>query len=505
MDWVKKNWILLACGLIAVAAIGIGVWTLMGFDQVRSQTQSIADVASQLDRVRNNAANEQMISEARQHFDTAFAGTKKALEEALAVNERQPLQEGVFPTAQAPDSGYQFRLAYRQAVNELPQVLRGGRAPSGEMVQQIINRLEDKHRKQLKFQVVGGELNVPQAPDVSGYVPRVSRAVPADMRGGMDRGNFDRGGMDRGGMDRGGMDRGNFDRGGMDRGGMDRGNFDRGGMGAPYSRQPGALTAGRTPEGAIPPREVLLPQAQQIAIYQVATAIWTYTGEQSFMVHPMVESVERPTPVDLWAAQMFYWIDQDVAQALRNVNEQAAAQLPEDQQWVAHLPVKHLVSLDISDYITSSADRDISGGGRGGGFSSGSMSVLHGGQAGRSGSGNMAIGTTDLSFTGRGRTGEYDVVQFALNLVIDARALPRVLTALAKQNFYTPITVQYRDVNMTAARERGYLYGSEPAIDVDIVCEALFFREIYEKMMPEEVKARLGGEGAAGGAGAFRR
>ena len=39
MDWVKKNWIVLVCGLVAVAGIGIGVWSLMGFQEVQAQAE----------------------------------------------------------------------------------------------------------------------------------------------------------------------------------------------------------------------------------------------------------------------------------------------------------------------------------------------------------------------------------------------------------------------------------------------------------------------------------
>jgi hypothetical protein len=238
------------------------------------------------------------------------------------------------------------------------------------------------------------------------------------------------------------------------------------------------------PSAAIPTAEQLRPEARRLAVYQAAKSIWTYLNDDSFKMHPigLPDSVDKPKPEDLWAAQVFLWIEQDVVQALRRVNEEAikGRNLPVEDQWVANLPVKHLVWLRVSDYlIPQSAGVD----GRSGG-----AALLHRGGGATGGAGGVRFGQQGAAFTDRSCTGAYDVVHFALNVVVDARDLPKVILELCKQNFITPIQVQYRGVNAAAAANSGYLYGSGPLLNVDIACETLFFRSNYESMMPQTVK-----------------
>jgi hypothetical protein len=249
--------------------------------------------------------------------------------------------------------------------------------------------------------------------------------------------------------------------------------------------RPGIVQPGQ-PGAALATPEQLRPEAQRLAIYQAAKSIWTYLNDDSFEMHPvgLPSSVDRPKIEDLWTAQVSLWIEQDVAQALRRVNEEAIKDrnLPVEDQWVANLPVKHLVWLRVSDYLVAQAE------------DSGGLSMSRRGGPMGVAAGNVQFGQQSAAFTNRARTSDFDVVHFAINVVVDARDLPRVLLELCKQNFFTPIQVQYRAVNATAAVNGGYLYGSGPLLNVDIVCEALFFRSNYEPMMPQIVKDILEGK-----------
>jgi hypothetical protein len=183
------------------------------------------------------------------------------------------------------------------------------------------------------------------------------------------------------------------------------------------------------------------------------------------------------------------WIEQDIVQALRRVNEEAikARNLPAEDQWVVNLPVKHLVWLRLSDYLLAQPTGAE-------GRSGGAVSLLHRSGGSGGGSGGVRFGQLSDAFTGRSRNSDYDVVHFAINVVVDARDLPKVLLEICKQNFITPIQVQYRAVNAMTAAANGYLYGSGPLLNVDIACEALFFRSNYESMMPPLVKDILDGK-----------
>ncbi len=493
MDWVKKNWILLVCGVVALSGIGMGVWSRLGFSQLQVEASSIAGIVGQLEAAQRDPANETTIAEARNYYAKTNKGTTDQLDKALAINKRTPLRDDVFPVEKAPDSGYRFRDAYRAAMQKLPEMINGGKAPSGAVVDSIINRMEDKLRKEANLTGPGGEMRVPKPPPVQAWVPPTpaGRATPGgpafDDRppGGGFEEDPSRG---RGGGFEEDPSRGRG--GGFEQDtGRRRGGF--GDVNPMVVPRTGIQPA--QPTVAIPTPEQLRPAARQAAIYQAARSIWTYLNDDSFEMHPLglPGSVARPTPEDLWAAQMFLWIEQDVAQALRRVNEQAAQSLPEDERWVANMPVKHLVALRISDYLTQGAT-DVTG-------RTASTPVLQraAGSAGGAVS-TVRFGNVGASFTSRIRTNDYDVVHFVLNLVVDARDMPKVLSELCRKNFFTPIHVQYRVVDVMAARDAGYLYGTGPIVNADIVCEALFFRSIFEPWMPQVVKDILDGRVSSG-------
>jgi hypothetical protein len=515
MDWVKKNWILLVCGLLAVAGVGIGVWSLMGFQEVQARANTIAAIASQLEGMASNpreAANEKTIADAKIWWEKTNADTIKARDSSVTINRRAPLRDDVFPVEKKPDSGYLFRIAYRSEMQKLPGLINGGKAPNGAAVDAIVHRMEDKARKEANLTGVGGELRVPKPPLVTPWVAPARSITPlaafgADMRPGSGADMRPGSGADMrpgsyGDMRPGsgadmrpgsGADMRPGSYGDMRPGSgadMRPGSYGDMRPGSGLAR-PGIAQPGQQPSAAIPTAEQLRPEAKQLAIYQTAKSIWTYLNDDTFEMHPigLPDSVDKPKSEDLWAAQMYLWIEQDVGQALRRANEEAikSRNLPVEDQWVANLPVKHLVWVRLSDYLLSQAAGTE---GRGGG-----ASILHrGGGGSGGGSGGVRFGQRGEAFTDRSRTGDFDVVHFAINVVVDARDLPKVLLELCRQNFITPIQVQYRAVNATAAAAGGYLYGSGPLLNVDIACEALFFRLNYESMMPQAVKDVLEGK-----------
>ncbi len=483
MDWVKKNWILLACGLLALAGIGIGVWSYMGFQEVQTKANEIAAVASRLQGTRSDPANEAMIDQAKKYFENANKDSVKALDAAKSANKRAPLMDDVFPVEKRTDSGYNFRIEYRKAMQELPDLIKGGKAPNTNDVDRIVSRLADKRRKEANLAGTGGELKVPKPPTVQPWAPTAG-ARPAEERMPEERGGYDE---RRSGYEerRSGPD----ERRGPPEPGI-----------APVYR-PGATPSGSPQASSGQGAEQMRPDAKRAAVYQAAKSIWTYLNDDSFQAHPigLPDSNDKPRPEDLWAAQMFLWIDTDIAQALRRANEQAikARNLPADQQWVAYLPVKHLISLRISEYLGGGATGGSSGGADT--VRSNSISALYS-RGGAAPMANVRFGQEGIAFTNHARTADYDVVHVALNLVVDPRDLPQVLLELCKQNFITPLQVQYRAVDATAATNAGYLYGSGPLVNVDIVCEVLFFRSIYGAMMPQAVKDLLEGKGSDRGA-----
>lgn len=207
---------------------------------------------------------------------------------------------------------------------------------------------------------------------------------------------------------------------------------------------------------------------------------------------------------EIWYAQVALWIQQNVFQALADLNTEAASQLPEQQQWVAFLPVKHVLRFRLGNYLPLQAGAATGGraGSRGsfGGRGRMSRSPLTGSGSGASGKGiyRLLSAGPDAAFTGRGSTASVDVIRFSLDVVVDAKYLVRLINSISNAGFYTLLDMQYQDIQVT---NRGpYVYGPEPTLLVSMVFEACMMRNSYEQWMPETIKTAIE-SGSPGGAG----
>jgi len=225
-----------------------------------------------------------------------------------------------------------------------------------------------------------------------------------------------------------------------------------------------------------------------------AREIYCYATTESLQQFKDITDPKTPKPTseNIWIAQMALWIQQDIIEALANLNNQAAERLPEKDRWVGNLPVKHLVSIAIGGYVPPAQEEG--GGGMGGGGYSRSGS---GGspQTGLQLNTGPPPGSPEAVFTKRGHTTTVDVIQFAINLVVEAKMLPAVINAICEAGFYTPLMVEYRSVNQPVI-PNDYIYGSAPCIEVRLEFEGCLLRNEYEKWMPETIKAVASGETA---------
>ena len=94
-------------------------------------------------------------------------------------------------------------------------------------------------------------------------------------------------------------------------------------------------------------------------------------------------------------------------------------------------------------------------------------------------------------FTKRTSNPEYDVIHFAVHLVVDVRDIPTIISGISKVNFYVPLSVSYSAVRHDMLFQ-GKVYGSEPVVNLSVNFDGYFFREIYAKFMPPGIKDRLG-------------
>lgn len=212
-------------------------------------------------------------------------------------------------------------------------------------------------------------------------------------------------------------------------------------------------------------REELLRQdASFVAGMRRAKQIWMYVEPSALGVHTLAGFDEPPSAESIWQAQMSLWIQRDIVTALARVNEAAAAELGKadaaDKLWVANLPVKNLRRLSIRDRL-----------GKGGGQ-------------------NMTQVTWADSFTNKNNNASMFMVPVQMEVVVEAAALPALLTELARVNFYTPIAVSFYAVPPDLG-QKVYQYGAGSILRVVIDLEGYYFRDVFEAWIPESLKPVL--------------
>ena len=88
----------------------------------------------------------------------------------------------------------------------------------------------------------------------------------------------------------------------------------------------------------------------------------------------------------------------------------------------------------------------------------------------------------------------FEVVQFTVKMVIDARAVPAIIDEICQDNFHTLLQIVYNDASSdqrTWAMD-GKIYGSHPTIKVVMDFETFFFGDPYRDWMPDWFRDDLG-------------
>jgi len=96
------------------------------------------------------------------------------------------------------------------------------------------------------------------------------------------------------------------------------------------------------------------------------------------------------------------------------------------------------------------------------------------------------------SFTGRVSNSIYDVRLVELVAVVSTAKLPRLFDALASRNFMTVLDVKLRPADAFDAAGQGYIYGTDPVSEVTLLIETVWLREWTAPFMPGDLRAALG-------------
>lgn len=176
---------------------------------------------------------------------------------------------------------------------------------------------------------------------------------------------------------------------------------------------------------------------------------------------PAWDQSRLPSMTELFDWQWQYWINQDLLHALAAANAESSS--------VRRAPVKRVVALYT-------------------------YALPEGAGAAPQPANAAAEIRPDYgtSFTGRRSNGLYDVRFVQMDLVVETARLPQVIDAIARENFYTITNMTVTPANAYTAARDGFLYGSEPCLNVSIELESVWLRSWTTPFMPEEVRVALG-------------
>lgn len=183
-----------------------------------------------------------------------------------------------------------------------------------------------------------------------------------------------------------------------------------------------------------------------------------------------VDAADAPDGWDVWHAQLGYWIQKDVIKAIVSLNNAAAEEAKQQGQdaWVGIMPVKELISIRLSDgYIPRDGESIV--GSKPGGY----------GEA-------LPPGTPETVFTHSGQHENYEVIQFAVKLIMDERDIPRFIDGMCKESFHTLLRVAYVRVEPNRTMQ-GKIYGAEPTVNVIFDFETIMLGSVFRCLMPSSV------------------
>ncbi|NBB83505.1 MAG: hypothetical protein GVY28_08885 [Alphaproteobacteria bacterium] len=232
--------------------------------------------------------------------------------------------------------------------------------------------------------------------------------------------------------------------------------------------------------------EMLIDRARSIRVYAAPAQ---FGGDESrsglFDLAGWPGRAELPTMSQLWQGQMELWIQQDLAQAVRQANTPRSGSNLRPSVLV--MPVKRVLKISVDDtYFDSDATGPSRASSRGRPMDAayGRSRPPRGGRDGDEAQATVQRPrdlTSPLPMdyrhnpTGRVSNRLFDVRMARMTVIVDSTQIPRLLNAIARVNFMTPIVESVSEVNQKAHLSNGYVYGD----GVDVVQLALRIETLW--------------------------
>jgi hypothetical protein len=242
------------------------------------------------------------------------------------------------------------------------------------------------------------------------------------------------------------------------------------------------------------PRDMKIERAKTHAMYIMGEKQGSVPGTTaSFDYHPGIPSLEdnRPPDVhDVWAAQLGYWIQQDVVNAIKETN---ASVTPKDGKLtVEDAIIKRLNKTEIPKvYMTRTGPIAIDLA-----KNPQNVSSAQGQPAAADDNAAGAIRSYGFSATGRVCNPSYDVMHFTVQVDADAQKFQTFMANLTRGKFITILRVDVQGVDRQRIEQNaGYIYGKQPVVRLWLKCETIFFRSLTvdkdHPLMPVNVQKLL--------------
>lgn len=179
-----------------------------------------------------------------------------------------------------------------------------------------------------------------------------------------------------------------------------------------------------------------------------------------------------PLPEAIWEGQMQLWIQQDIVQAIRMVNQCDTPGLS-----LTRLPIKRLLSIAVDPKYIGVPDTGLTG-----------QTPPELQDTNKRLPDNFAA-----SPTGRRCNPLYDVRHATVSMIVDSRDIAKILEAFGRVNLMTVINVNVRAVDVVEHFRAGYYYAKVPAVQLDLTLETIWLRQ-WTAGHASEAEAKNAGE-----------
>ncbi|MGB0715840.1 MAG: hypothetical protein ACPGXK_08175 [Phycisphaerae bacterium] len=406
MNFIKRHIFYIGCGLAAAAGIALAATGYTAMPAVGKELEKAKGIYDGLGRLSSKPANESTIEASQARIDKVLADSEQVQKKAETLYGYDLLVPDVLPNGEN-NLKLEFKKLYIEGLNNFSELLRAGQAPTSREIQ----LMEEKIDKEI-FQ---------------------------ESQKGLDRGATPDAAPDLG----------------------------------PDYNDAGVLTRSGVKTRAV--QRAAIQKALSINCYITPPAPKKATAGKSgpppsFQYHPYlsdIDDLEPPIIDDIWWAQLHYWIQKDIVDAIVKVNDEAgdAATAAGKNRWVGVMPVKEIISIRLMERFVVD-DEDFFIGAAPGGF----------GEA-------LPAGTRNTVFTNSMSGPTYDTIQFTVKLIMDQRDVMAFVKQLCDGKFHSLLRVAYTAVEPNRFMH-DKVYGAEPIVNVVLDFETILVPSFFRPLIP---------------------